>query len=958
MTPEQWQEVQRLYQAALERRPEERAAFLSDACGSDRTVLEEVESLLAYQPRAENFIETPAGRVDGAAAPLASAVRAIRERSDPERFVGRVFGSYAVAASIGAGGMGEVYRAVDTRLDRTVAIKILTRQHEDRSRLRERFRREAKIVSSLNHRHICALYDIGSDDGIDYLVMEYLEGETLEERLTRGPLPVPEAIEFLTQIADALDKVHRRGIVHRDLKPANVMITKGGVKLLDFGVATVPAPPDDTSARSPALTAEGLIVGTLPYMAPEQIQGKPTDGRTDIFALGCIGYEMLTGRKAFQGDGQAELMSAILRDTPEPIESLLPGVPVALVRTLERCLARDPEERFQTANDLLFHLRSSSIPSQGERATAASGALRWVERALWIAAVAIVGIWYWSRSPKESTPRPAESSVPVRFSISPPEGVSLSGTDVPLALSPDGRYVTYAGTSGDGTRQLWLRSFDSESQRPLPGTEDATTPFWSPDSQWVGFFSGSTLKKVRVPNGPTQVIATDVVTFGGAAWNRDDVIIFPGFRGETARVSAHGGAVSRVAVDEGIQFSPQFLRDGKHFIYAAGQIAALRVGSLDGQPSRTLMTFPVRISTVGYANGHVFFVVDDSLFARPLDEERLEFTGEARRVATGIPMTAPARAPFSLSANGVLAYWPFPLGTPAVLRWFDRQGRGTTVVDVPAQYRGLALSPDGRRLLFSRINRSGASDLWLRDLEGPGELQLTYEGDVFTPQWSPDGARIAYSSPGQRPPPKLFVRNLARSSAPNLVAASPLPNFASSWSPDGRSLISVRTQDPVNRHDLWLQSLSGGSARRLPFNTPFNESHAKVSPDGRWIAYTSDASGKEEVWVADFPDGRERRQVSNGGGKLAQWSGTSGELFYVSEDRQLIARTFKEGEFGPATVLFRIPNLNDVDKLLWPSADVYVPSADGQRFLVAVDAQESESRPINVLVNWPGLLGK
>ncbi|HEU4522717.1 MAG TPA: protein kinase, partial [Thermoanaerobaculia bacterium] len=824
MTPDRWRAIERLYEAALERTPDQRDAFLNESCNGDEALRSEVASLLEYQGRALDFMESEA------ASPVAEAMRRVRDSSAPGRFAGRVFGFYQLKEAIGAGGMGEVYRAVDTRLDRIVAVKILPEPNQFSSR--ERFKREAKIISSLNHAHICALYDIGTEDGNDYLVMEHLDGETLEERLRRGAVPFPQALEFLIQIVDALDKIHRCGIVHRDLKPANVILTKSGVKLLDFGIA---APAVRAAAPdSPALTAEGVIVGTMPYMAPEQIQGAPVTTRTDIFAFGALAYEMLTGRKAFDGRTQPELITAILRDTPAPIESLVQDVPTQTARAIERCLAKDPDERWQSASDLLFQLRATTVSGLHRSATKPSAGSRWLERAGWAAAILVLAALIWFRE-RPQTGDAGAPGVPVRFSLRPAPGVFLSGTDVPFALSPDGRKIAYVGTSAGASQQLWLRSLDSDEQQALPGTEGASTPFWSPDSQWIGFFAEDTLKKVRISSALTQVIASDVATFGGASWNRDDVIVFPAFRGGLARVSARGGPVTRLPVDDGIQFYPHFLSDGKRILYGNGQ-GTIRIGSLNGDPVRTLMTFPVRVSTLGYAPGCVFYVQDSTLFARVLDERRLEVVGAPVRLADGIPITTPARAPFSVSAAGVLAYWPYTLGTPATLRWFDRDGRASAPVAAPAQYRGFTLSPDGRRLIVSRIGRTGA-DLWLRDFDGTAETQLTFEGAAVTPLWSPEGTRIAYSGYGQGPPPKLYVKDMAGRGAAALVVDTRLPNFASSWSADGGTVVSVRTTDPARKHDLWIQRLQDHVSQPLPLNTPSNESHGKVSPDGRWLAY-------------------------------------------------------------------------------------------------------------------------
>jgi serine/threonine protein kinase/Tol biopolymer transport system component len=969
MTPERWREIERLYYAALDRDAVERTAFLNEACGSDEALRREVESLFVYQTKAKDFIEAPATTVHlGLLSRVLAPVRAQHESSASGRFVGRSLGVYEVKALIGSGGMGEVYRAIDTRINRTVAIKVLPEHVSSDPERRQRFKREATIISTLNHPHICALYDIGSQDGVDYLVMEHIDGETLQYRLEQGELPLTRALEYSIQICDALDRAHRRGVTHRDLKPANVMLTKAGVKLLDFGAATSGAPADEIASDVPRndgprrLIGDGVILGTLQYMSPEQLQGMQADGRTDIFAFGAVVYEMITGKKALRAASQAGLVSAILRDDVQPIADLVPQIPPPLAQAIARCLSKDPDERWQTASDLLFQLRSIAATPPTVASRESQARKRSVERALWtvavLAAVFVTLAWVRTRDARPGDPAPMATAI--RFNLVPAEGTALySGYGVPFALSPDGRQIVYVGDDVTGTRQLWLRSLYSEEEQPLPGTEGATTPFWSPDNQWIGFFADNSLKKIRVSSGIAQLVAGDLLTYGGAAWNADDVIVFPAGLGGLSRVSAQGGPVSRITKGEGSHFWPQFLADGEHFIYAAAAPAGLYIGSLRSEAPRALMKFPVRISSLAYVPGYVFFVQDAALFARAFDETRLEFSGDAIQILDGIPVTGPGRASFSLSAAGVLAYWPYPAGTPAVLRWFQRDGRTSPLLDAPAQYVGFALSPDERQLVFSRVTRTGGADIWLRDLSRGSESRLTFDGAAFTPQWSPDGTRIVFSGPGRSPPPKLFIRTLAGAGAASPLGDSATPNFASSWSGDGQSIVSVRI-DPAARNDLWVQRLEDTGGEPLPFNTPFNESNGKVSPDGRWIAYVTDQSGKEEVWVASFPSGTMRRQVSVRGGTSAQWNEASTELYYISDDKQLMAVRFSGGQSGvelrTPQVLFPIKDLAELDQLVFPTANGYVAAATGQRFLVAVRARDPDAPPIRVVVDWRALL--
>lgn len=968
MTPERWRDVERIYHAALERTADLRTAFLTEACGGDAALLREVESLLASGTRASGFIETPAADAYPAlAAIVASERRGLPAPSTTGQFVGRVFGVYEVSALIATGGMGEVYRGVDTRLDRIVAIKTLPAHLSDDPTWRERFRREAQSVSRLNHPHICTLYDVGSEGDIQYLVMEYIEGETLEARLARSRLPVATALEYSIQIADALDTAHREGVVHRDVKPSNVMLTKSGVKVLDFGLARrvlAGAFDEPLTESGRTLTAEGTILGTPQYMAPEQVEARPVDARTDIFSFGALSYEMFTGERAFRGDSPARLISAILKDDPPPIPELGPELPSLLVRTVARCLAKAPEERWQTANDLLFQLRTIATATRPiERPRSPRGVRgQSVERAAWILLViaAIAATWGLVRRRDMPVVPPGQPMATVRFTIAPPAGATFaSSQDVPLAVSPDGRSLVFVAAGSDGVRHLWLRALDSERELKLSATEGANTPFWSPDSQWIGFFAGNSLKKVRVSTGIAQTVASPASTFGGAAWSTRDVILFPAGTGGLSGVSAQGGSLSQVTNGEG-HFWPQFLPDGEHYFYSANAPARIVVGSLGAESHRTLMSFPLRSSALGYAAGYVFYVQDRELLARPFDEQRLEFSGVATRILDRVPVVASGRAPFSVSASGVLAFWPYPIGEPAVLQWFGRDGRMTTAaVGSPAQYLGFALSPDARQLVFSRLDANGGADLWLRDVDREGETQLTFDAASYTPQWSPDGSRLLFSGPGQGPPPKMFVRSVAGADGVARVGAGGVPDFASSWI--GDSVVSVRI-DPVNRNDLWMHRMSDGSDTRLPVNTAANESHGKVSPDGQWLAYQTDQSGRDEVWIARFPSGEARRQVSATGGTAPQWGNGSNELFYLSPGQQLMVASIAGGrggvDLGPSRMLFQMPNLVAEGRVLMPTSNNYIAARDGERFLAAVSPRDPNLPPIAIVVNWPAVVNR
>jgi Tol biopolymer transport system component/tRNA A-37 threonylcarbamoyl transferase component Bud32 len=873
---------------------------------------------------------------------------------------GAKLGPYEVREPIGAGGMGEVYRATDTRLGRTVAIKILPEHLARDPERRERFEREARAVSSLNHPHICTLHDIGRQDGVDYIVMEYVEGETLQKRLERGRLGLSQTLQYAVQIADALDKTHRAGAVHRDLKPGNIILSKSGAKLLDFGLAKLrreePASPlSQAPTADGALTGSGTILGTLQYMAPEQLEGKDTDARTDIFAFGAVLYECLTGERAFEGGSQASLISAIMSAEPPPLAALDPMTPAGLDRIVRRCLAKNPEDRWQSARDLALEL--SSVATEAPAASIAAPARRrvaWIPALLLVALVAAGALLFLRRGP--SGDDAAWKSTPIRFTILPPEGVALYHGDyaIPFAPSPDGRHLVFAGVSANGQRQLWLRPLDSEIAQPLAGTEGADAPFWSPDGQWIGFYADGKLKKVRASGGSPATVA-DVPRSLLATWNGNDVIVLNSVVGEgLLRVSAQSGTLAPVTTlrsGEIWHLWPQFLKDGRRFVYAGSTGAGepIYVASLDGGEPRLLMDrdFNQR-STIGYAPGYILFARDAALFARPFDEERLEFSGEPVRVVDGIPISAQGRAPFAVSPSGVLAYSTLLVGERAVLKWFRRDGAPADAVASPARYSGLALSPDGRRLVFSRFDAIGGRDVWLRDLQQGVETKLTADGDSMRPIFSKDGASVVFSS-ARANPPNLYTRVLDGGGGDEQRSRSQLENYATSWSSD-KAAIVYESMDPRTKSDLWSVRLEKNEHAPLPLNTPFNESAGALSPDGRWLAYVHDGSGRAEVWVANFPSASIRRQVSGEGGEAPEWRGDGKELelFYVSPQRDLMSVALRTDESGFAT--------HTPKRLFHLGSAEYRASADGSRFLAAVPAAEPEITPIHIILNWPALL--
>jgi len=893
---------------------------------------------------------------------------------------GTKLGPYEILAPLGAGGMGEVYRARDTRLDRTVAVKVLPSHLSENPHLRQRFEREARALASLSHPHICTLHDVGLEGDANFLVMECLEGETLAARLEKGPLPHEQVLRIGAEIADALDKAHRQGVIHRDLKPGNIMLTKAGAKLLDFGLAK-PATNVVASAlaevsRAPTehgkpLTAEGAILGTLHYMAPEQLEGVEADVRSDLFALGAVLYEMGAGRKAFPGKSQASVIAAVLSSEPAPMSALQPVTPPALDRAVKRCLAKDPEERWQSARDLLLELKwIAEAGSAAEPVTPAAARSRRRERLAWIGAVvalaAALGLALLHFS------RPAGESRAARFSVSLPENAEATS----IRVSPDGRHLSFVAVSS-GQSQIWLRPIDSLSARPLPGTEGARwLHFWSPDSRFIGFVADGKLKKVDLTGGPPQTL-TEVLGAGHfqlGAWSPDGTILFnvmevPGGKGLEGlhRVSAAGGTATPITLrDEAgkeVQaFWPSFLPDGRHFVFVSavqqedGGFApnGIWVASLDsGQAHRLLDTS----SYAEYAPpGYLLYARDGALLAHPFDAAKLRLRGEpvpiGERVASiAVTSTSSVGLPsFSASQNGVLAYHSGG-GRRSRLIWMERNGQVVQHVGAPAEYADLRLSPDGRKLVVPIMDpQAGTTDLWLIELARNVTTRFTSDAvDLYLPIWSPDGTRIVFSMPRGNPP-FLHQKRLTGEEAEVLLPSAGTMQAATDWSPDGRFILYA-DRNPDTNWDLWILPLEG-ERKPIPFlRTRFREMEATFSPDGRWVAFASDESGRWEVYVQPFQGPGVKRRISTSGGSLPRWRRDGRELFYLGLDNQLMAVPVRLGSsFEPGTprALFSIEAAQGGEI----SYDV---AADGQRFIVNSPIPGAPAAP-TVVLNWTATL--
>jgi eukaryotic-like serine/threonine-protein kinase len=895
---------------------------------------------------------------------------------------GSRLGPYEVLSPLGAGGMGEVWKARDTRLERTVAVKVLPQHMSASPEVRQRFEREAKTISQLSHPHICALYDVGQEGETEYLVMEYLEGETLSDRLVKGTLPLEQTLRYGVEIADALDKAHRQGIVHRDLKPGNVMLTKSGVKLLDFGLAKVlPSPPGRgvggeglTSLPTQAnLTQEGTILGTFQYMAPEQLEGKEADARTDIFAFGAVLYEMATGRKAFSGASQASLISAIMKEEPVPISTVQPTTPLTLDRVVRTCLAKDPEDRWQSAADIKRELSWVGEGSQAGMAAPVVARRRNRERLSWaMTAVVLVALVAAVAAAVRYANRAAALGRPMRSSIVLPEKTALRG----IAISPDGRRLAFVARDPSGKNLLWIRPLDSLAALPLPGTENPSFPFWSPDSRFIGFFADGKLKKIDASGGPPQTLCDAPLSRGGT-WNREGVILFsPVPDGPLYRVSASGGLPTRVtrfdpARGETSHRWPFFLPDGRRFLYLVASFGSgderekmgIYVGSLDSKeevfllPAKSTMAFAPSLAKA--SEGYLLFLRERNLLAQPFNVGSLRIIGDPFPVAEQIqyfPQTA--NALFSVSESGLLLYSAESAMVLSRLAWVDRSGRETGFLGTPGDQANPRISPDGKRVALDIIDhQTGNMDIWIYQSSGGVATRVTSDPAIDAcPTWSPDGDRIAFMSI-RKGHPDVYQRSSSGAGSEDSILQSERAKYTTDWSPDGRFIL-YRAIDATTNLELWALPV-GGDRKPFPFiKKTFGVSHGQFSPDGRWVAYASNESGKWEIFVAPFPGPGGNWKVSSAGGSEPRWRRDGKELFYLAPDGKLMTVEVKAGptfEAGAATPLFQTRRRVPVSATDLFSYDV---SADGQRFLVNMDVGEVASSPLTVVLNWTAELKK
>jgi Tol biopolymer transport system component len=868
---------------------------------------------------------------------------------------GTRLGPYEILAPLGAGGMGEVYRARDTRLGREVAVKVLSQHLSSSPEVRARFEREARTVSSLNHPHICVLHDVGREGDTDYLVMELVEGETLAQRLAKGALPTAELLKLGAQIADALEKAHRAGVVHRDLKPGNVMLTKSGAKLMDFGLAraalaaATPGALTESPTMSRPLTAEGTIVGTFQYMAPEQLEGREADARSDIWALGCVLYEMATGQRAFEGKSQASLISAIMKDEPRSITEFAPLSPPALERLVRQCLAKEADERWQSAADLGRELRwLAEAGSQAGVPVPIAARRRSRERLAWVLAgfLALAVVALGSLVLRLSQPPQV-----IRFDVRPPKG--MIDVNWPR-VSPDGRALAFVALDSSGTRRLWVRPLNAAEAHPLEGVGGDARPFWSPDSRYLAFIADGKLRKAPAAGGPVIDICDAPGGFDGT-WGKSGWILFDGGDTDSIRgVPASGGAPKGVsfidhARGETSHAWPFFLPDGRHFLFVAyktGSADEIHIGTLGSKENRLVGHTESRAE---YApGGWLVYMNGGRLVAQPFDARSARTTGEPVPVSENV---SGAVGFFSVSSAGVLAYRPQTSQGLARLLWVARDGHALGEAAPPGYYEDVALSPDETRLALSIAGGQPAKrDVWVRDLARGVNSRLTFDpDDEFAPVWSPDGNRIAYAAirGGWL---RGYVRAANGVGAEDSLAHVPDGNEApTDWSGATNTIVAVRVSAD-NRWDVWAMPGDGRQAPRPLLQSPFNERAGRLSPDGRWLAYTSNESGRDEVYVVPYPGPGGKWQVSTAGGIGTRWRADGKELFFQGPDQSILAVDVRAGttfEVGVPKLLFKTA-LTQGPYQGWR----WSASRDGQRFLINTPASAVSGEHLVVVTNW------
>ncbi|HEX6650677.1 MAG TPA: protein kinase [Pyrinomonadaceae bacterium] len=867
-------------------------------------------------------------------------------------------GPYQIQSQLGAGGMGEVYRARDTRLARDVAVKVLPPAFADDKDRLHRFEQEACAAGALNHPNILSIYDVGTHDGAPYVVSELLEGETLREALDGHPLPPRKALAYATQIANGLSAAHDKGIIHRDLKPDNLFITHDErVKILDFGLAKLTQPSNEQTAQTDIATRKvhtdpGAVMGTAGYMSPEQVRGRAVDHRSDIFAFGAVLYEMLSGKRAFRGESAVETLNAILKEEPAELSGTNPNIAPALERVVWHCLEKSPERRFQSASDIAFALESlTGVTSHPSLITKPSGTVgrTWTrERMIW-AGVCVVLLLALATLAFTHFSRREHASPTVRLSLPLPENATRPKR---ITISPDGSQVVLTANNAAGQRVLWVRPLGSLRAQELDGTEGAASPFWSPDGHFIGYFADQKLFKINASGGQPQLLC-DAPEDGSGSWNRDGVILFAGLEG-IYRIPAQGGRpvlATKLSPKEEAHRWPYFLPDGRHFVFLGDAETTedhhIRLGSLDSQESEVLLNAISRI--VYAAPGYLLYVTQGALVAREFDANTRKLTGDPITIAEHIAEVGGNHEfDFSVSEDGVLAY---QTGDPnSQLTWFDRSGKKLSTVGEPRNYATVVLSPDERRAATTMLDSDGRiADVWLVDFARESLSRLTFESSAEgDPLWSPDGRRIVFSSNrvgnGEV---DLYQKAAGGAGEDQMVFSSDSAKYPTSWSPDGKYIL-FENWSPKLKAGMWVLSLGDNQAKPLLESTVYDQFQGQLAPDGRFIAYTSNESGKWEIYVQPVPVNGEKWRISSNGGQLASWRKDGKELFYITAEGRLMSVDITSSPKFESTVprqLFQTSIKNTQQGLC------YAATADGQRFLVNTYVQES-NEPMTVVLNW------
>jgi eukaryotic-like serine/threonine-protein kinase len=956
MNDERWQRIAAVYEAAQNRPPEDRSSFVRQAAGGDSDLRREVESLLA-----EDDTSVP---IDEHIAAVARSFLADNPGVKPGSFIG----PYRIDSLLGVGGMGEVYRARDTKLNRDVAIKILPPAFADEPDRLARFKREAQVLASLNHPNIAAIYGFEDSGSVHALVLELVDGGTLADRLGQPkgrPLPVADALGIARQIADALEAAHEQGIIHRDLKPANIKVREDGtVKVLDFGLAKlvespaepgrVPTATQSPTITTPAMTQAGMILGTAAYMSPEQAKGRPADKRSDIWAFGCVLYEMLTGKRAFDGEDVSDTLANILKSEPD-LSSLPTDTPVAIQRLLNRCLQKDRLLRLQHIGDARLEMLDVDAGTAAPGSAVAPSGRRRHLTSIGLATVAVV-IGAFAGATWKAAQQPAASEMRLDVSTPPTSEPTM------FALSPDSQKLVYVATP-QGARQLWIRALNEANAHALPGTDGAQYPFWSPDSRSIGFFAGNRLQRIDVDGGPPRALA-NVLTPGGGTWNAAGTMLYvPNTAGSVFSIAAEGGSDGKPIGDPDSrtrgQRYPVFLPDGSHFLIhagGAGESRGLYVGDLAKPGLRLVLNTD---TSATYAAGRLLFARGTTLLAQPFDLRTLSVSGTAIKVADDVAVAGGVAV--SASTSGLIAYRTGAVEGRRHFEWFDRTGKDLGRVGVDRNLpSNPSLTRDGRYVAVQdAAGPQQSADIWVIDLEKQVDSRITFDPAIdASPVWSPDGTRIVFNSTrtrsGDGTRSDLYVKSLASGAPEELVLGSEDSKFPCDWSPDGRFIL-YRSVDPATgTYDLMALPLEG---TRTPFpvvRTPYDERDGQFAPNGKSIVFHSDESGRPEIYAQAFPQPKgTKTRISVAGGTQPRWRQDGKELFYVAADNRMMAVPVTMGSdgqpvFGTPTALFQTRVVGVAGVL----RQQYVVSADGQRFLMNVTADEAVTSPITMLLNW------